>query len=340
MANSRAPRPTMLDVAKLAGVSYQTVSRVINDHPYVSDETRQRVQEAIDTLGYHPSKAAVKLASKSSKTIAIIIYGSWFHGPVQIALNIEIAAKTSGFDVILASITEPRKQLVEALRNVKSWAADGVLMIIPVESLPLEEVQAICGDTPFVLIETQRSADIPSVVMDDVFGTEQVVEHLIAQGHTGFCHLSGPMNWFSAQARHATAIKTLHAHGLDLETTVEANWTAPGGYQAMRRLLESSPSFTALISANDNMAFGALFALKEAGLSVPDDVSIIGFDDVPEAAYYTPPLTTVRQNHIQLGIVGFEYLMQLMDDPDTPIKQHIVTPKVIFRESTREPALA
>src|SRR3972149_11741902 len=163
MANSRASRPTMLDVAKLSGVSYQTVSRVLNNHPYVSDETRQRVQAAIDTLGYRPSKAATKLASKSSKTIAIVIYGSWFHGPVQTALNIEIAAKTSGFDVILTNITEPQHQLTEALQHVNDWAVEGILMIVPVQGLPFQEVQAICGNTPVVQIDSPRLTDIPSV---------------------------------------------------------------------------------------------------------------------------------------------------------------------------------
>src|SRR5215207_2733319 len=110
-------RPTMLDVAKLSGVSYQTVSRVINNHPYVSEEARQRVKSAIDSLGYRPSKVATKLKSKASKTIAVILYGGWFYGPMQIALNIELAAKVSGFDVIQTNITEPQAQFTEALHH-------------------------------------------------------------------------------------------------------------------------------------------------------------------------------------------------------------------------------
>ncbi len=151
MPNAKPARPTMLDVARLSGVSYQTVSRVINDHPYVSKETRQRVQAAIDTLGYRPSKAATKLASKSSKIIAIVLYGSWFPGLAEIALNVELAAKTSGFDVILINITEPNKQLGEALENVKAWAVDGIILIVPVQGLSFEEVRAICADTPVVV---------------------------------------------------------------------------------------------------------------------------------------------------------------------------------------------
>ncbi len=334
MPNSRAARPTMLDVAKLAGVSYQTVSRVINNQPYVSAEARQRVEDAIEILGYHPSKAAAKLASKSSKTIAIILYGSWFSGPMQIALNIEIAAKTSGFDVILTNITEPKKQLVEALKNVKAWAVDGILMILPVKGLPFAEVQSICGVTPVIQIDAARGEAIPSIVTDDASGMAELVKHLITQGHNRFCQLNGPLNWFSAQIRHDTTLQVLRSHRLEPVITIASNWTAPGGYQVMKRLLQKERSFSAIIAANDSMAFGALFALQEIGLTVPGDVSLTGFDDIPESAYYNPPLTTVRQNYIKLGLVGFEYLVQLMDDPDTPVEQRVISPQVIYRYST------
>lgn len=331
---SKAGRPTLSDVARLSGVSYQTVSRVLNNHPYVSDDTRLRVQAAIDALGYRPNKAATKLASKSSKTIALIVYGSWFHGPVETFLNVELAARTSGYDVILINVTESLVQVAEALEHAKAWAVEGILMIVPVRGLTYPEVLTICGDTPVVQIDAQRSSVIPSVVTDDIYGMEQIVEHLISLGHRQFFEIGGPQNWFSAQVRHQACEKVFESHGLQLPAYVEANWTTAGGYQATRRWLEKEISFTAIISANDNMAFGALRALHEAGLVVPRDVSIVGFDDIPEAAYCIPPLTSVRQNYIQLGITGFEYLMQLMDDPETPLQQHVISPKVVFREST------
>ena len=192
MANPKKPRPTMLDVADLSGVSYQTVSRVINDHPYVSDETRKKVQEAIDALGYRPSKAATRLRAKSSKTIAIILYGSWFHGPVQIALNVEMAAKTSGFDVIISNVTETEKQVTEALQQVRDWAVDGIIMIVPAQGLSYNEIQVVCGDVPVVHIESHRSSDLASVNLDEAGGTRQIIEHLLAMGHTrwpfsGYC---------------------------------------------------------------------------------------------------------------------------------------------------------
>ena len=335
MPNFKSSRPTMLDVAKLAGVSYQTVSRVINDHPYVSKDVRQRVREAIDTLGYRPSKAATKLASKSSKIIATVLYGSWFPGLSEIALNVELAAKTSGFDVILINITEPKQQLVEALENVKAWAVDGLILIVPVQSLSVEEIQAICGDTPFVFIDSHQASNTPSVVVDEAYGTEQLVEHLIQQGHARFCEISGPLDWLNAQVRHEACVQTFQAHSRDLPVYIEANWTVSGGYRAAKKLLADPHDCTAIIAANDSMALGVIRALHEAGLSVPEDVSVVGFDDIPEAAYFAPPLTTVRRNLIQLGVTGFEYLMQRMDELDISLQQRLIQPRVIFRSSTQ-----
>ena len=324
----------MLDVAELAGVSYQTVSRVINNQPYVSDDARQRVQKAIDALNYRPSKAATTLRSRLSKTIAIILYGSWFHGPVQVALNVEMAAKASGFDVILANVTETEEQVIQALQHVKDWSVDGVVMIIPAYGLRIEEIRRICEDIPVVHIESQPSPRLPSISLDDRYGTQQVVEHLIGLGHSQFCEISGPLNWHSAQLRHEACIETLQANGIEQPIHIEGNWSTPGGYQATRRLLEQGHTFSAVIAANDSMALGAYRALHQAGLSVPDDVSVVGFDDILEAAYFTPPLTTVSHDYIQLGAMGFEYLMHLMDDPETVIEQKLIRPKLIVRDST------
>lgn len=334
MAKSKKSRPTMLDVAKLSGVSYQTVSRVINNHPYVSEDTRQKVQEAIDALNYRPSKAATKLRAKLSNTIAIILYGSWFNGPVQIALNVEMAAKTSGFDVILHNVTETEQQVIEALEHVKDWGVDGVVMIIPAQGLPVRQIRSICEDIPVVFIDANGADGLPSIILDEADGTRQIVEYLVSLGHERFCELSGPLNWYSAQRRHHACLEVLQSHGLPPPLHTESNWTTPGGYQATRRILEQGESFTAIVAANDNMALGAYRALFQAGLSVPDDVSVVGFDDIVESAYFTPPLTTVRHNFIQLGSVGFKSLLQLMDDPDNVVEQEVIAPRLVIREST------
>ncbi len=291
MTAPKKSRPTMLDVAERSGVSYQTVSRVINNHPYVSDEARQKVQEAIDALGYRPSKAATKLRSRLSKTIAIVLYGSWFNGPVQIALNVEMAARTSGFDVILTNVTETEQQVAEALQHVKDWSVDGVIMIVPAAGLNAEQIAAICEDIPVVYIDSRPALDVPSVVLDEQSGTKQIVEHLISLGHRQFFEISGPLNWYSSRMRHQACQETLRAHGIEQSLHVEGNWSTPGGYQAARRLLQQGNSFSAVVAANDSMALGVYRALHEAGLSVPQDVSVVGFDDVDWASHTFPPLT-------------------------------------------------
>lgn len=331
---SKRSRPTMLDVAKISGVSYQTVSRVINNHPYVSEDTRKRVQAAIDELGYRPSKAAINLRAKSSKIVAIILYGGWLYGPNQIALNVEMAAKTSGFDVILSNITETQKQLTEALEHVKDWSVDGIVLILPAHGAAQVDIQSICGDIPIVQIDSHRSTGLPSINFSDAKGARLLMEHLIELGHRSFCEISGPLNWQGAQIRHETILKVCKEHNLEAPIHVEGNWATPSGYQATRRLLEQGRGFTAILAGNDKMALGAYRALHQAGLSVPGDVSVVGFDDIPEAAYFTPPLTTVRQNYIEMGNSGFDYLLQIMDEPTTRTRQQLVAPKLIIREST------
>jgi DNA-binding LacI/PurR family transcriptional regulator len=236
--------------------------------------------------------------------------------------------------VILSNVTETQQQVTEALEHVKDWSVDGVIMIIPAFGLSGEEIQAICEDIPVVHIDSQPSLNLPSVILDEREGTRQIIEHLISLGHRRFCEISGPLNWYSGQVRHQTCLDVLNEYGLEPPLHVEGNWSTPGGYQAARRLLEQGHSFSAIIAANDSMALGAYRALHQAGLHVPDEVSVVGFDDILEAAYFTPPLTTVRHNYIQLGAMGFEYLLQFMDDPDTRIEQKVITPKLIVREST------
>jgi DNA-binding LacI/PurR family transcriptional regulator len=335
MAELKRSRPTIIDVAELSGVSYQTVSRVINNHPYVSEDTRKKVQAAIDELGYRPSKAAINLRSKSSKTIAVIVYGAWFYGPVQTALNVELAAKTSGFDVIVSNITETQRQFKESLQNVKDWSVDGIVIILPFHGLPQTEIKAICEDIPFVQVGAYTTKKFPSVNFDDALGSAQLMEHLIGLGHRKFCEISGPLTWHSTQIRHQAYLDICKKHGLEKPLHIEGNWTTPGGYQATRRLLQQEHSFTAILAGNDSMALGAYRALHQAGLSVPDDVSIVGFDDIPEAAYFSPPLTTVQQNYIELGNLGLNYLIELMDSPEMPAEQKLIRPKLILRDSTK-----
>jgi len=335
---NRQRRSTLHDVANYAEVSYQTVSRVINNHPNVSPETRERVQNAVLKLGYRPNKVAKSLVAKQSKTLGLLTFGMDHYGPAQMVINTERAAKELGYDLILSNINEPTlEQMRKALYNLSERQVDGILSIAPVAGISYADMVQMCHDIPLVLIDPEMGQEIPSIVVDQRYGSKLISEYLINLGHRRIAEISGPFNWFGAQSRHQQWQETLRSAGLAPGESVEGDWTANSGYHAVHRLLTLNPGFTALVVGNDQMALGAIYALNEYNLRVPDDVSVVGFDDVPEAAFFRPPLTTVRQDFSQLGETGVRYLLDRMQSPDTPPHQHIIYPKLIVRKSTSAP---
>ncbi len=331
----RKQRYTLNDVAKDAGVSYQTVSRVINDHPSVSPETRQRVQEVIRALGYRPNKVAKSLVASQSNTLAILTFGISHYGPTQMVLNIERAAKNLGYDLIFSNVGQATyEEISHALDSLSGRRVDGIVSISPVVGIAYEEMLECCHDIPVVLIDPQFGLEIPSVIVDQRYGSRLATEHLIELGHQRIAEISGPLNWFGAIARHVQWMETVHQAGLTPMMSVEGDWSARSGYEALRRLLKEDPNFTALVVGNDQMALGASYALSEQGRRIPQDVSIVGFDDIPEAAFFQPPLTTIRQEFDQLGDIGVRYLLELIHNPDTPIEQHVLYPELVVRKSS------
>lgn len=336
MAPPRSRHVTLYDVAQLSGVSYQTVSRVINNHPHVSKDTRQRVLNAIKELNYYPNRAAQSLVTRRSNTLEIITYGTHYYGPSQMVYSVERAARQLGYNLVFSSIAEPSPDEIRAaLGSISGRMIDGIIMINPVMGIDYDELMLCCAGIPFVLVDTELGSQIPSVVIDQHYGCRLAVEHLIARGHRSICEISGPLNWFGAVARHRSWQATLQAAGLPAGISVEGDWTPMGGYAAARRLLDESPRFTGLIVGNDQMALGALRALRESGLRVPEDVAVVGFDDVPEAAYFEPPLTTVRQDFAALGQQAVGYLIDLIEHPDITPHQRMLYPQLIERQSTR-----
>ncbi len=336
MAESSTKPVTLNDVAQRAGVSSQTVSRVVNNHPYVSDDTRHRVMSAIHELNYRPNRAARNLATRRSCMIGIITYGLPYYGPAQMVNNVEQTARARGYGVHLSTISGMSlDDIHKAMDDIGDRSVDGLVLITPVLGLNYEDLAHACGGVPFVQIDTQLGAQVPSVVIDQYYGEQLATQHLIDLGHRTICEISGALNWHGAQARHTSWIETLHAAGLTPGPSVEADWTAKSGYHAARRLLAAGTGFTALVVANDQMALGAIRALHEQGLHVPGDVSVVGFDDLPESAYFEPPLTTVRQNFAALGEQSVEYLIGLIDKPAMPLHQRVLYPQLVVRQSTR-----
>lgn len=336
MKRDRTKHVTLKDVASCTDVSYQTVSRVINDHPSVADTTRRRVKSAIEKLGYRPNRIARGLVTKRSSTVGIVAFGSTFYGPAQMIGNIDSSLKERGYGLTMTTIGEMSfDKLREAVYELKSRAVEGLVLITPIHDTRPEQVQELCAETPFVMLYAAPKASAATIVIDQRLGGVQATRHLVELEHTRIAEISGPLDWNDARLRHDAFEATLREAGLEPGTSRESDWTAAGGYHAAQQLLDTNTSFTGLVVGNDQMALGVLHALREHGISVPGDVSVVGFDDVPEAAFFSPPLTTVRQDFTALGQQSAEYLISLMEDPDTDVRQKSIAPQLIVRESTR-----
>jgi LacI family transcriptional regulator len=248
-------------------------------------------------------------------------------------IGVERAAKQLGYKLMFSEAEEASADDIQtAIDNVGN--VDGVLVITPIQSeLHDYLVDALKGNH-YVQIGTRVGSKTPSVVIDQAYGSQLATQHLIDLGHRQIAEISGPLYWNDAIARHQSWLATLQANQLEPVASVEGDWTAAGGYNAAGVLLDSGVAFTGLIVGNDQMALGAIRALRERGLSIPEDISIVGFDDIPESAYFEPPLTTLRQDFTALGRQSVEYLVEMIKQPRTPLHQRILYPTFVERQST------
>jgi len=331
MPAMKAKRPTLRDVAREAGVSYQTVSRVINNDLHVSAVTRNRVLKMIETLGYRPNRAAQIMQTERSHTLEVMML---YYGFNRFLYEMARASHELGYHFVISAISAD--EFPAALESAASRFIDGLLLVplIPVID-DYDELMELTDGVPFVQIGAPLGADVPSVICDQAQGARLAVQHLIDLGHRKIAEITGPLFNYDAHDRHEGWLATLKDNGLVPGPMVEGDFTIEGGYRAMIRLLDDGTDFTAIFIGNDSMAFGAQTALRERGLRVPDDVSIVGFDDLPEAAHFVPGLTTVRQDFHMLGRLAVEYIISLIEVPDTPIHQRVLKPKLIVRESTQ-----
>lgn len=334
MSESQTKRATLHDVAQLAGVSYQTVSRVVNDHPNVSSKTRARVLQAIRQLDYRPNQAAKILVTGRSNMLQLIIYDLAYSDPLPAMLY---WAKKYNYSLVISEISPyaSRDEVCEILEDLTARMIDGLVIFTPFLKLAYEDLTDTCRHLPFVMVGTELGLRVPSVVFDQRHGTRLAVQHLLDLGHREIAEISGPSRHLDAQMRHETIVSLLQANGLETAFSVEGDFKAPSGYKGVMRLLDSGNDFTALFVANDRMAMGALHALHARGLRVPEDISVVGFDDMLEASYFTPSLTTVRQNFDVLGQQCMEYLVSMIESPGTPLQQRVLYPELVIRESTR-----
>lgn len=324
--------PVMKDVARLAGVSHQTVSRVLNGHPNVSADARRRVGAAIEQLGYRRNKAARSLVTRRSQTIGVLAAELSQYGPSRTLLGIETAARDAGYFVSIATLRDITPLTVEdAITHFSDQAVDGIVIVVPDPRI-MRALDRIEHGFPIVTV-TAADKRLASAVVNQRLGARVAVEHLIGLGHRRIGHLSGPLDWFDAVERVEGWKTALTDSGLGPDYLVQGDWTAECGYEAGTEFV-SQRSVSAMFIGNDQMALGFLRAVQEGGLSVPADISVVGYDDQPEAAYFFPALTTVRQDFEEAGRRCIGLLLQQVD-AGTEAIHPVLEPRLIVRSSTR-----
>jgi len=325
-------KSTIYDVAARAGVSYQTVSRVINNNPNVSSKTRSRIMRIIEELDYRPNRAAQVLNTQRSHTLEVIALDLFTGTPAIDTLS--STARALGYTMMISVITA--EDLAKTMNEAFGRSVDGFIFILSTSNIASADLATLTREIPFVRIIAEYGTDIPSVVFDQAYGTRLVVQHLLGLGHRQIAEISGPLDTLDASLRHDSFIAVLAEDGLLPTASVCGHFSVESGYTACLDLLSSQQPFTAIVAANDSMAIGALHALREKGLRVPQDMSVVGFDDSTYAAYTYPPLTTVRQDFAVMALLATEYLVALIEKPDTPIYQQVLMPELIVRQSTRQ----
>ena len=304
----------MADVAALAGVSHQTVSRVLNDHPYVTQETRDRVTRAIAELGYRRNSAARALVTRRSRVLGVVTTGTSQFGPANTLLGMEEEARAAGYFVNFVSLAQvDRAGMRAALDHLSEAGVDGVVVLAPVQAA-VEAATGLSAEVPLVVVEG-RSAEGNRNGVDQVLGARLATRHLLDLGHRTVQHVRGAADWLDADARVQGWRNELEDRQAPVPELLCGDWSAASGYDAGRRLA-ADPAVTAVFVANDQMAIGVMLALHQAGRSVPDAVSLVGFDDIPESAHFLPPLTTVRQDFAALGRLCIDRLLGLIERND------------------------
>ncbi|HYI59730.1 MAG TPA: LacI family DNA-binding transcriptional regulator [Microlunatus sp.] len=328
----------MHDVARAAGVSHQTVSRVLNDHPSVRPETRERVRAAIIRLGYRRNPIARALVTRQTHTIGVLAPASNLFGPASLVIAVEQAARQHGWYVSLASLSDfDPPSVAAAIDHFLGQQVDGLVVVAPVSSA-VEACSTAALGIPTVMVATDADpADgFDVVAIDQEAGARLAVRHLLQLGHRGVAHLAGPADWLDAAARLRGWRVELAEAGLPVPTASVGDWSPESGYRVGQQLLADGDLPTAVFAANDLMAIGLVRALVEAGVSVPGQVSVVGFDDIDATGFVLPPLTTVRQDLVTLGRLGVERLLAWIKgaEPADPVRQ---PPELVVRASTAPP---
>jgi LacI family transcriptional regulator len=336
-------RATIKDVARIAGVSTQTVSRVINDRPDVSPETRDRIRQVIDQLDYQPSALARSLISQRSYSLGVVTAGLKYIGPSRTLNGITSMAEELKYALLLEEL--PRfdtEDIKPILQDLLARHVDGIVWAVPEVGENHRWVDEILSDVrvPVVFLTMQPHPGITSVSIDNHTGGVLATQHLLDQGCRRIGHISGPLDWWEARQRKQAWQDTLKKTGINIADghCSEGNWSSSSGEIAFNRLLETYPDMDAVFVGNDQMALAVLQILHHRGLRVPQDLAVAGFDNMTESAFFWPALSTINHNLHELGCRAvqetFKQIESVRRNEKPEPKAILLSPELIVRDSS------
>ena len=331
----RVRAPNIRDVARLAGVSYQTVSRVLNESPSIKESTKSRVLDVIEQIGFRPNQAARALVTSKSRTIGVLSQQTSNYGPTTSITAIEQAAREAGYRLSITNISSSDHSAIAAgIDYLLSQSIEALVVIAP-QVRVFNVLKELSISVPFVTLQSTNLGRAHSMSVDQVAGARLATHHLIQLGHTEILHISGPQDWIEAEARMQGFLEEINEADLRLRAPILGDWSAHFGYYAGLELLRFR-DFTAVFAGNDQMALGFMHACRELGLTIPGDISVVGFDDIPEAAHFFPPLTTVRQNFSEIGRRAVSLLVAELRG-EQPLDHDQIMPELVTRQSSAAP---
>ncbi|WP_406405001.1 LacI family DNA-binding transcriptional regulator [Streptomyces sp. NBC_00879] len=325
--------PGMSDVARVAGVSAQTVSRVMAGHPNVQAKTRAKVMAAVEQLGYRRNNAARMLSSGRSRTIGVVTLQTKSYSRAAVTSGIENSAHVAGYTVSTATTTSLDTSAIEgALSRLADQGVEGVILAVPLIHTN-ERIEQLTRSMPTITIDGSRTDATEVVAVDQAMAARLATEHLLDLGHDTVWHVAGPEEWLEAASRREGWQATLEAAGRTVPPPLAGDWSPASGYRN-GLVLARIPDVSAVFVASDEMAFGVIRALHELGRRVPEDISVVGVDDIELAEYCSPSLTTIAQPFEQMGELAVAHLLRQITDPDAVQEPASVEPRLVVRAST------
>lgn len=326
--------PGMMAVARLAGVSHQTVSRVINSPELVRPETKERVLSAMRELGYSRNLAARALITQQTALLGVVWTGAGYFGPSSTVAGIEVAARAAGYATLVAAVENPSEDEVAGVfRGFRDRGVEGIAIVAPHDAMARLAQENTTGIPTVIVADKEPENGCHVVTVDQRMGGRIATEHLVERGCRSIEHVSGPLDWFDARERMAGWREALSAAGLPVLQVRVGDWSAESGYAAAQDMLSHGDLPDAVFCGNDATALGLMAGLRDAGVEVPGRVSVVGYDDSMGCAFYAPPLTTVSQPFTELGGACLDVLVQAIRGGG-PARIHL-PPRLVVRRSVR-----